>query len=232
MSIGDSELSFINPRVLVKQNHLHYFVSRVTGSVTYDIAYARIASIDQFIDTLDAKSEQHVNIGGIVAQRCQGPTNPSPFVGVDNLWYLLFRNSPGVNQTRSLYLAKSHNPGGPYELYTPNPILQGDIEDPFVWSTKGTYKALVRDIGGTITGLRWPATGLMASSTGTEWSPAPKSFVCGRTVPDQSGADQIVHRLERPAVISFGGKTFLFFACLPSPSSNSVIRIFETSLFE
>ncbi len=222
--------SIINPRILIFNNKLHFFVSRVKNSYNYDIAYASFNSIDDLVG--NPPSYRNLTILDSFHGGRQGPTNPAPFIGLDGLSHLIFRDSSGVNQPRALYHAKSSQPQGPYKLSSREPLLQGDIEDPYVWSENGHFKALIRDIGGSVTGLKWPATGLIESPDGITWAPACSSFVCGRKIPDKSDEDIVVHRLERPSLLFVGGCSFLFFGCLRSPSNPSFIKVFKISLAE
>ncbi|MDD9910443.1 MAG: hypothetical protein OXR62_12220 [Ahrensia sp.] len=213
--------SLINPRIMRSGNEFHLFCSGVVDSIYYEIAHALV---DLKADNAGTLSTLTIAGDGI-PQGGQGPTNPAPVHCADGVWRMLFRVSTKVGGQRSLYAAQADDPASRWNLIGAEPIIQGDLEDPFVWQDGTKHKALVRDIGGTVSGFAWPTIGMMETDDWTQWRPAPKPHVSNRSIPQENGSIDVMYRLERPACLRWRGNTLMFFACLAKKDTNATIRV-------
>jgi len=221
---GHTYGSLINPRVVCVDGEAHLFLSGVRGDgESYEIAYAPLGGL---------KSTSYPLRSDIVAcrhdsQTGQGATNPAPVVCSDGKWRMLYRDSLGIGKKRAIYAAQANAPWGQWESLGEGPVIDGDIEDPFVWQSGQTTHCLIRDIDGTVTGKGWASIGMMQSDDWREWHPSSCRHVSDRGVSLADGSFAVMHRLERPALLQLDdGKSMLFFATLDSPDGQAAIRAF------
>ncbi|MFV0466158.1 MAG: glycoside hydrolase family protein [Lachnospiraceae bacterium] len=67
-----------------------------------------------------------------------------------------------------LGVAKSNSPLGPYQRIFDRPVIDENIEDPYLWEQNGTYYMLVKDMTGTLAGQP-NETVLYQSKDGISW---------------------------------------------------------------
>ncbi|MEM7785479.1 MAG: glycoside hydrolase family protein [Planctomycetota bacterium] len=98
--------------------------------------------------------------------------------------------------------ATSNSPTGPFEkqskpLFTA-PGVKFPAEDPYIWTGKDRYWAIVNDHKGHFNGTGSDSLALFESNDGLNWKPAKHPLVTQRTIRWADGIQQDVHRLERP----------------------------------
>lgn len=76
--------------------------------------------------------------------------------------------------------AKSSSPEGPFTKITDHPIIDENIEDPFLWKENGRFYLLVKDMTGKLAGKADEAV-LYESENGVEWN-ASSQYAYGKEI--------------------------------------------------
>ncbi|GHA84888.1 hypothetical protein GCM10009069_05010 [Algimonas arctica] len=165
---------------------------------------------------------------GMHPSQLQGPTNPAPYYDSDGRWGMLFRSAAGPGKARQLFHATALAPSGPWS--TPHAVGGAtDVEDPTVWMQGDCAHAVVRDIGGTVSGKSWPSLAGMGQDATGAWGAMQTPHLCNRSLPDISGDAVLYHRVERPHVLVTPERIILSLAVQPHPDTASTIQLFDWS---
>ena len=109
-------------------------------------------------------------------------------------------------------VAEADHPCGPFRKYgkpvMENPENSWSVEDPFIWSEKGRYYALVKDFHGYFTHTPGKAVALFESENGFDWQCAAHPLAFLPEITFGSGVVK-VENLERPQLYIEEGKTRL-----------------------
>lgn len=101
-------------------------------------------------------------------------TNPAITVGEKGIYLvyksLIKRKLPDI--VMKLGIAVGENPEGPFVRIGNTPILDENIEDPFLWKEKGIYNMIVKDMTGHLAGKTGEAV-LYQSEDGIHWNHPP-----------------------------------------------------------
>ena len=160
--------------------------------------------------------------------RLQGPTNSAPLQLSDGSWEILFRSTEGPNKRRQIYSASASTPFS--EWSSPEILFKkGDIEDVAIWFDGDLVRGIARDIGGTVSGKKWPTIAGICKDASGHWIPDKTPHLFNRSLPDSCGRPILFHRVERPHVCKVEDRTLLSFAILPTEKAASEIRVFDWS---
>lgn len=151
-------------------------------------------------------------------------SNPSPVVHEDASVLLVFkaRRYEGVKHSAMMLgVARAAHYLGPYKVVGREPIFSstrfGEVEDPFVWKTKGGYGMIAKDMTGKLVGEKHAAI-YAVSRDGIDWKLADTPKAYSRTIRWSDGATQTMGQLERPFVLFENGRpAFLFAAAGDGP---------------
>ena len=151
-------------------------------------------------------------------------SNPAPVLHDDGSVLLMFksRRYEGTAYSRMMLgVARAPHYLGPYEVIGGEPVFSverfGEVEDPFVWRTRGGYDMIAKDMSGQLTGERH--AGIHARSRdGVQWRLAGRQKAWTRTLRFDDGTTRTLGQLERPFVLFEDGRpTFLFLAAGDGP---------------
>ena len=119
-------------------------------------------------------------------------------------------------------VATSDQPEGPFKKH-PHPVFVKEgvafaAEDPFIWSERGQYFAIVKDNAGHFTG-KGKSTALFESKDGFDWQLSKNPLVATTEIEWAAGKKQKLNSLERPQLFFENGRpTVLMFACDETPN--------------
>lgn len=116
----------------------------------------------------------------------------------------------------SILTATADSPDGPFNKQL-KPIFQAEsdsfpAEDPFIWTGKDCYYAIVKDMNGAFTNVP-RSCALFVSKNGMDWEPAKNPFVSKMEIQWEESETQQVKHLERPQLfLEDGEPTVILFA--------------------
>ena len=133
---------------------------------------------------------------------CTYVTNPSVVCGPDGI-RMVYKSLMKDRSAMKLGIAQGDSPEGPFHRLTKAPILDENIEDPFLWYQDGAYRMIVKDMRGTLAGKPNEAV-IYASEDGFEWKNLPV-YAYGTAIEWKTGT-VIYSNVERPQMYIENGK--------------------------
>lgn len=133
---------------------------------------------------------------------CTYVTNPSVVCGPDGI-RMVYKSLMKDRSAMKLGIAQGDSPEGPFHRLTKAPILDENIEDPFLWYQDGAYRMIVKDMRGTLAGKPNEAV-IYASEDGVEWKNLPV-YAYGTAIEWKTGT-VIYSNVERPQMYIENGK--------------------------
>lgn len=227
-SLNDQKILH-NPRCVVDaDNALFLFFTEFLEGGHKRISAARLHP--STLDVVEIKENLFPNfqLNNGDRSRRQGPTNAAPLVRSDGSWEMLFRSTEAAGKRRQVYRARAATPLS--EWSDLEPIFEkGDIEDIAIWLDGDLARGVIRDIGGTVSGKKWPTIAGIRKDEAGHWVPDETPHLFNRSLPDFFENPILYHRVERPHVLKVGDRTLLSFAILPTENAVSEIRVFDWS---
>ena len=216
-----------SPRVVCQDNAAFLAFSESLPGSRYKVGGARL-SLGRW-NVLRTRSDLFADIKDTWDQALsQGPTFPTPYLMPDGTYGMVFRMDDKAKRATHLYHAAAPEGLGPWSVPQRIEIDENDnLDDPSIWYDGNKYTLLMRDIGGTITGVGWPAIGQLQSNDGKNWGPTEHGHMFNRTLPDASDIPTLFHRTEQPSVFNQGQTTLIGFAVTSSPEAVSYIRLYR-----
>jgi len=130
-------------------------------------------------------------IGGgyLMVYKCVGKKLPLPFGGPVGILTATSDkpDGPFTKQLKPIFTTKDENNHFP-------------AEDPFIWTGKDRYYAIVKDMNGAFTDVS-RSCALFVSKNGMDWEPAQNPFVTKLEILWEAGERQQVKHLERPQLL-------------------------------
>jgi hypothetical protein len=139
-------------------------------------------------------------------------TNPAPCLMDNGEVYLVYRTFIRGGIGHRLGITKAAHPDSAYNRVIQEPIATAQVEDPFIWQTKGKFYIIAKDMTGEITGEKHAGVFLIANDL-TKWSLGKNPKAYSRKVFWDNGDITTQGSLERPhLLIEDGIPKFLFAA--------------------
>lgn len=152
---------------------------------------------------------------------CTYVTNPAVVDGPDGI-RMVYKSLMKDRSAMKLGVAMGTTPEGPFVRLTEKPILEEDIEDPFLWYENGKYKMIVKDMRGNLAGRPKKAV-LYTSENGVTWEN--KAQYCyGVEIELESGTERYSN-VERPQMYIENGKPVCLYNAVRNEEEDTTFNI-------
>ncbi len=133
---------------------------------------------------------------------CTYVTNPSVVRGPDGI-LMVYKSLMKDRSAMKLGIAGAKSPEGPFVRLKKEPILDENVEDPFIWHQDGKYCMIVKDMRGTLAGRPDEAV-IYTSGDGIRWE-EPPVYAYGTQIMWKTGSISYTN-VERPQMYLENGK--------------------------